>query len=83
MRAYQTDINEVERAILAHRPLLFDKPQEAEYAVLLFSGGMDSVIGAHMLLEKTKYSIAPLYIDRNARSRNAEIASAKKCAKVL
>lgn len=84
MRTYATKENDFENFIKQYRQKVFEEPAvDNEYAVVLFSGGMDSVISSHMLLERTKYRLAPLYIDRNARSRNAEIASAKRCVTQL
>ncbi len=82
-RTYTTKLEAVERVLLEHRSALFTKPSSDEQAVLLFSGGMDSVLSAYMLLEKTHYSLELLYVDRQARARESELQSAARFADML
>ncbi|BDT94139.1 hypothetical protein IFM12275_41150 [Nocardia sputorum] len=73
----------VDDTIRQFRPNVFEAPSEAEMAVMLFSGGMDSVIASYLLLHRTQYLIAPLYVRRGARAESSEISSAEFFAEHL
>lgn len=72
-----TLVQELERVILAHRQSVFVAPKKGEQVVLLFSGGMDSVIAAYMLIERSGCKVVPIYVRRGARAEASELASAE------
>lgn len=72
-----TLVEELDSVLLAHRKAVFTKPEKNEEVVLLFSGGMDSVIAAYMLIQKLGCKIVPVYVKRGARAEISELASAE------
>jgi 7-cyano-7-deazaguanine synthase in queuosine biosynthesis len=71
-------VKKLEAVLLAHRPRVFISPQKDEEVILLFSGGMDSVIAAYMLVERLGCRLVPLYVQRGARAESAELSSAQR-----
>ena len=57
--------------ILSHREQLFKIPKE-EHVVFVMSGGLDSTIGAAMIIEEWGSFVHPLFIRRNARATKYE-----------
>jgi 7-cyano-7-deazaguanine synthase in queuosine biosynthesis len=71
-------VSELDKVLLSQREAVFTVPAVDEEVLLLFSGGMDSVIAAYMLIEKLGCKVVPMYVRRGARAEAAELASAER-----
>ncbi len=72
-----SSVTELDRVLTSQRKSVFSAPKKNEEVILLFSGGMDSVIAAYMLIDKLGCKIVPLYVQRGARAEEAELESAQ------
>lgn len=66
------DIKKIEEFLKSRREYVVKIPKEGSPVILLFSGGLDTTIIAHILLEEFKLTVYPVFIRRNHSFESAE-----------
>ncbi|TXG77656.1 hypothetical protein E6P97_01235 [Patescibacteria group bacterium] len=70
-------LEDLDRLLARRRGYTFHTPTPDDSVVFIISGGLDSTIALHRVLNEIRCTVYPLYIKRGARSEDSELNAIK------